>query len=279
MYVVSKLKEQQRSKMRLRQNVCGAAGYGGSESAAVWGPNGWLTCAISYLDSGGQDPLVCHADFLGPVKLIGDGGNIRRLTEVFVSRELFGDQIFDGESKEECDSLLTELDATVFADQSPGEQQPWRPPEAERLVAWLRAGGFQPAVDDDGNLRLTLKARGCDGQVRVCRDDQRLRMTMRLGSWGNLDVEREQAMLRLARQANDRGRLARIAWIVEGNSRRCDAQVDLTGLPIGGPAERIWSDMLCMSMHGLGLALRRLGMELDALADPKNGAVAAQLIQ
>lgn len=278
MYVVSKLKEQQDRKRRLRQNISAdAVGRGSSGSTALWEPSGWLTLSTRCPAAGGQDPLVHHAGLRGPVKLIGEGSNIRQLTEVFVSRELLGDQIFDSESKEECESLLAELNASVFTNRSPAKQPRWRAPGTEKLFEWLSAGGFQPTLDGEDNLRLTLKARGCDGQVYVFRDDHALRITMRLGSWISLDAENEKAMIHLARQANDRGRLTRIAWIVDGAARRCEAQIDLTGLPTDGPAERIWPDMLCMSMHGLGLALRRLGMELEALSDPNNRAVAAQL--
>lgn len=209
-----------------RHGEADAQGRRNHSGVAVWGPRGWLTAATDYdavseqdaadRDAADQDPLVCHGDWLGPQKLITVSGKLGRLTEVFVSHELFGDQSLDFESSEQRDALFAALDAAVFADRLPVENRSWRAPETAQLVKWLGADGFQPAVDDDGNLRLTLKARGCDGQVRLCREDQRLRLTMRLGSWSDLDRESETAMLDLARQANDRGRLARIAWIVDG---------------------------------------------------------------
>jgi hypothetical protein len=279
MSIVPKLKEHPRPKTRLRKNATvGANGRAGFGTAAIWEPSGWLALEAPYRKVRIQNPLVHHANFRGPVKLIGAGGNIRQLTEMFVSRELFGDRVFDSDSNEQCESLLAELSASVFANRSPDKKLTWRAPDAEQLVDWLTAGGFHPVLDAEDNLRLTLKARGCDGQVYVCRDDQSLRMTMRLGSWSGLGDETEKAMVHLARQANDRGHLARIAWIVDSDARRCEAQIDLTGIPTDGPARRVWPGMLRMSMHGLGLALRRLGMELEALADPSNRGVAAQLI-
>jgi len=232
---------QDHAQQRGEADAKGRGSYGNYSGVAIWGPGGWLTAATDYSadgqDSPDQDPLVCHGDWLRPEKLVSVGGKLKRLAEVFVSHELFGDQSVDFESSEQRDSLFAALNATVFADRLPGKHRSWRAPERDQLLKWLSAGGFQAAVDDQGNLRLTLKARGCDGQVRVCRSDQRLRLTMRLGSWSDLNRESETAMLHLARQANDRGRLARIAWIVDGNSRRCEAQVDLTGLPVDGPAE------------------------------------------
>jgi hypothetical protein len=279
MYVVAKLKEQHRAKSRLRQKVAGDAIGTENSGSTVWDQSGWLIGATPCPKVDAQDPLVRHADWLGPVKLIGHGGNIRQLSEVFVSRELFGDRTFDSESNDAWESLLEDLNASVFANRSPAEKFDWLAPDTEQLAEWLTASGFQPAVDAEKNLRLTLKARGCDGQVHVCRNDRQLRMTMRLGTWNRLDALNETAMVHLARQANDRGRLARIAWIVDGIARRCEAQIDLTGLPTDGPAQRIWPDMLCMSMLGLTLALRRLGMELEVLADPSNCDIAAQLIE
>ena len=39
-------------------------------------------------------------------------------------------------------------------------------PEAKVLAAWLGQVGHESAIDEAKNLRLTLKSRGCDGQVR-----------------------------------------------------------------------------------------------------------------
>lgn len=259
-----------------RHGASAAAVGGGLPDAAVWQPGGWLVVATDGGPAAGE-PLVRHADWLGPAKLTSVGGKLERLTEVYVSPEMFGGDSMDHESKEQRDELFAELAATVFADRSPGEPASWCPPRSGRLVAWLAEGGYRAVVDNEDDLRLTLKARGCDGQVRVRREAQRLRLTLRLGSWSDLTTEAETAMLGLARQANDRGRLARIAWMIDGQARHCDAQVDLTGLPADGLAARIWPDMLCLSVRGLELALRRLGMELDALADPGNLGLVARL--
>ena len=106
-----------------------------------------------------------------------------------------------------------------------------------------------------------------------------LRITMLLGEWRELDTAAESAMLALADEANTRSRLVRIAWVEdEKQGRRCEAQVDLSGLPFEEPlhdaAGTMWKEMVRATVDGLELALRRLGLELNGLAEPKNGELA-----
>jgi hypothetical protein len=277
MSVVADKQQRNHAKSIARENGPGAGGR--PRLIDQWAQSGWLAHATAYSMTPGQNPLAHHANWFGPVKLIGSGPTVQRMTEVFLSHELLGDQVFAAESKEQFESLLAALSDGVFANRSAAKKRHWRAPATQQLVDWLAAGGFPAAVGDEGDLRLTLKARGCDGQVLGRCDHGRLRFSMRLGAWSSLDAECEKAMLYLARQANDCGRLARIAGAVDQDARRCEAQVDLTGLPTDGPAKLIWPDMLCMSIHALELALRRLGMELDVLADPANRDIATQLIK
>lgn len=280
MYVVAKLKEEQK-KTRRRKAAASLdhrpdESNANSEPKSAWEPSGWLCQSLPLAIDDAQDPLSAHSDWLGPAKLVGIDGTARRVTEVFVSRESFGDQVYEEASRRQCESLLKELSRVCTAVLEPLPD--WVAPETEDLMRWLTIGGFQPAIDEANNIRMMLKVRGRDGQVQLQRTAERLRFTMKIGTWSNLAPESEQGMLRLARQANANGRLARVAWIIDGNKRRCEGQVDLTGLPTAGSAERIWPDTMCMSMHGLELLLRRLSIELEVLANSANIAVAEQFL-
>ncbi len=120
--------------------------------------------------------------------------------------------------------------------------------------------------------------------MRVQRRTGRLRFVMPLGRWKNLDDAARDALLALGHAANAHCRLTRIAWVEEDGATRCEAQVDLTGLPapegeasFSRASEAMWKAMVQMTVSGLELALRRLGLEMPALADPKNREVAEAL--
>lgn len=147
---------------------------------------------------------------------------------------------------------------------------------------WLTEAGHETAIDKKGHLRLTVKRRGCDGQIRIERQEGRLRLALTLGRWSKLEPSAEAAILRLAGEANTRSRLVRIAWLEKEGFHYCQAQVDLTGLPVGselnsplaGPRALMWKGMVQAAVDALKLALKRLGLELPALGDPKNKTLA-----
>ena len=56
------------------------------------------------------------------------------------------------------------------------------------------------------------------------------------------------------------------------------AQADLSQLPVGPEWEPFWRDLLPLAASSLELILRRLGLELDVLADPANQALAERLL-
>lgn len=232
---------------------------------------------------GADDCLMsAHATWRGPVKLKRDGGKVVQSIELFLGSQLTAGQnwALDDDEQQLVQDLLTGILTRVpqWLDGSE-EIDGWQPPSAKMLCEWLNAAGLEAAIDKDDNLRLALKRRGCDGQIRVEGDEGRLRFTMKLGEWRDLDETVERAMLELADEVNSHSRLVRIAWRTgENDSRQCEAQVDLSGLPnnepLDGPAETMWTEMVRAAIDGLELALRRLGLELNGLAEPANRELA-----
>lgn len=251
----------------------------GHDSEAVdWVGRRWLTRSLAFDAPEDQEPLSLHANWLGPIRLVQSGDRWQRLCEIPFSSAVLGDSWLDPQRRGELASLL---DALLTGPLS-GNVQPaldgWVPPEAETIVGWLAVLGHRAAVDEEKNLRLTLKCRGSDGQVKIRRDDNRLRLTMRLGQWNGLSPMAEQAMINLAREANSRGRFTRIVWNSSNGQSACEAQVDLSGLPTGLSRDAFWQGVLRAAVLGLGLVLRRLGFELDVLANPKNQDLAERLM-
>jgi cell division inhibitor SulA len=254
------------------------AGWHVSRSA-----QGWMILRRPFQAIEGVEPLTLHADWPGPVKLVTWPGGVEQRIELFLAPSLGF----------EADFLLDE-DASLARQQETKELlerfaqlaeercvQAWEPPPAERCAEWLQQAGCQTAIDQDQHLRFTLKRRGCDGQVRVERSPGRLRFVLALGRWEELSEASRRAIARLASLFNARSRLVRVAWITEDDSRRCEAQVDLTGLPapIDGdafaqPAQSLWREMVRLAVGGMELALRQLGLELPLLADPAHADLA-----
>jgi hypothetical protein len=119
-------------------------------------------------------------------------------------------------------------------------------------------------------LHLAIARPGCDGQVSVLSQPDRLQLSVTLGTWQSLAPSAEAAIVRLADETNTRTRLVRIAWLPAAGTRRCVAQVDLTGLPSfdhDSPANcAMWRGMIEMGLAGLEVVLKRLGRELGILA-------------
>jgi hypothetical protein len=226
----------------------------------------------------GQELITEHADWVGPVKLMnGRDGPVQRI-DVFLGKprhERFDPLLHTG-AEEDFDRVLSQVveQAHELFEQNRTALENWKPPDTKRLAAWLSEAGHTVGMDNDENLRMTIRASGRDGQVRVlCRPGQ-LRLVLPLGTWPQLRPTAEAAMLRLADQANNRLRLARIAWRTTKDSRSCEAQVDLTGLPSPDASNDLDNgvirDMVRLAPDALQLALRQLQQELGILADPQH---------
>lgn len=244
----------------------------------AWIDRRWLTGSRPYAPPQGQEPLALHTDWLGPVRLVSQGKGWRQMCEIPFLPDAFGDAALDPGVSRQLDSLLDELLAGPLSGDVGMVSDGWASPSAETITRWLSELGHDAAIDEEENVRLTLKCRGNDGQVQIRRDRSRLRLIMRLGQWNDLSSPARQAMIRLAGEANSRGRLVRLAWIDSDNQSRCEAQVDLSGIPAGEGRNAFWSDVLSASVRGLQLTLRRLGLELGVLADPKNQQVVDRLL-
>jgi hypothetical protein len=99
-----------------------------------------------------------------------------------------------------------------------------------------------------------------------------------LGRWHHLPGAVEAAMLSLVHEANAKIRLVRLCWVADNGQRRCEAQVDLTGLPWEDPAPQavyaLWQATTQTAVAGLALVLRWLGRELALLATPEHADLA-----
>lgn len=246
-------------------------------------PDGWLTVRSPFSEAGGQNLLALHGDWAGPVKLVERQGRVERRVEFCLGQPGAADEdTLDEEAAREAEELQVDLLKLVVRLDAGAKGNDWQPPPAEALAGWLAQCGRETAIDQQQNLRLTLKRRGCDGQARIERGEGRLRLVLPLGQWPELDPVAHDAMRLLAGSANSRSRLVRIAWLTEGSGRRCEAQVDLSGLPTGtepnGARERLWQETLTLAVSGLELALRQLGVELLVLAEPRNRELAALVL-
>lgn len=269
---------------RTRKGLFGP-GQGKADWKLAMGPFGAVSLTRPHSLGENQRLLIEHSAWSGPVKLQKSGdGTLARIDLFFGS--LLSEQhglLLDEEELDRAQGLLSDVLGRVPEYFNGREQiDGWQPPAARLLSEWLNEAGHEAAIDKDDNLRLAVKRRGCDGQIRVNRQPGRLRFTMPLGQWEQLEPAAEAAVLALAEEANARSRLVRIAWIEDEAARRCEAQVDLAGLPIRDPAsglqEALWKEMVRAALDGLELALRRLGLELNALAEKKNEDFAALLV-
>ncbi|MBM4070395.1 MAG: hypothetical protein FJ271_15780 [Planctomycetes bacterium] len=238
--------------------------------------DGWLVGTRPYESAAGHDRLAVHGDWNGPVKLVESGGIVEERAEFFSGGQRSGMDSFDEEAAGAGDRLLQEL--IELSSEPTSALDEWQPPAAAVLATWLAEAGHEPAIDKQQNVRLTIKRRGCDGQVRVERRPGRLRLTLPLGRWESLEPEVFQIMHRLTCFTNDRCRLARLAWMRDEKSQSCEAQVDLTGLPgvesLEPCMQQLWRDMLRLGVASLELVLRQLGVELPLLAEPRHRALA-----
>ncbi len=234
---------------------------------------GWLTATRPVSGYAVGEHLSVHADWRGPVKLVREHGAMFQRIDFFLGKPAWtaSDRTIDEEAAEAHTELAADLEAAARELLAVDvDLESWQGPPAEAIVDWLVADGRTAAVDQDGNIHLTIRRPACDGQVCFqCRPD-RLQIAMTLGTWQQLAPSAEAAMLRLADEANARTRLVRVAWLSADDKRRCVAQVDLTGLPgfdeQSAANHAMWRGMVEMGLAGLDLVLRRLGRELSILA-------------
>ena len=224
-----------------------------------------------------------HADWAGPVKLVALQGRTEQRVEFFLGRLNAGmdDPELDPETAGVQDMLTEELTAVAMAC---GKSEPiagWLPPSASTLAGWFTAAGREIAIDREENLRLVLRRPGCDGQIRIERGEGRLRFILPLGDWTELQPACERAMRAVCDAINAQTRLVRIAWFATDRNRRCEARVDLSGLPLPAPdrpwCETLWTHSIGLAVRALELALRQLGLELPVLADVRYRALAERL--
>jgi hypothetical protein len=245
-------------------------------------PEGWLILSRPSPSSPDLHPLARHADWAGPFKLVQSHGEVEQRVEFFLGhRGGEEESTLDDEAAQAAEALRQELLAFAMSGERRGTVSGWVPPTASALAGWLAQAGRESARDAEENLRLTLKRPGCDGQVRIERGEGRLRFLLPLGHWPGLDPLRAKAMRTLAGLVNANVRLARVAWLTGGAACRCEAQVDLSGLPLPGPdshvREVLWARSVGVAVRALELVLRQLGLELPVLADDRHGDLAERL--
>jgi hypothetical protein len=237
---------------------------------------GWLVLGRPFPLSAQQLPLQVHAGWAGPFKLVGRPGEVEERAEVFL-----GSQGGEDSSSLNPEALCQELLGLAATAKQPEQAVEWEPPEASLLAAWLAAAGWEPTIDGADRLSLTLRRPGCEGQLRIERGAGRLRLVLPLGHWPQLEPCGERAIYALAARVNAGIRMARIVWICSGSERRCEAQVDLSGLPVPAPAcpwrEGLWRRWLPRAAGALELALRQLGLELAVLANPSYRSLAERV--
>lgn len=245
-----------------------------------WHPDhgGWLSVRRPAALLSKRDLLATHADWNGPIKWEREHGQVVQHWSACVGSVLQPglSGTFDDEAQAAVQRLVSDLQPLAM---DPWQESfaAWEPPAAGLLKEWLADAGYDAQIDDAGNLRLVVKRRGCDGQIRVERRTGRLRFVLPLGTWTALSPDSLTAMWDLADEANSRTGLARVAWIEETDRCRCEGQVDLTGLPIPEihAAERVefWRSMTALAVDALEIVLRRLGLELDVLAEDRQHAM------
>ncbi|NOX56210.1 MAG: hypothetical protein GXP27_17560 [Planctomycetes bacterium] len=268
-------------------------------------PDGWLAFECAGRRAPSDEQLLREqAAWLGPVKLqrTPDAAEVRRVVELpLPDAQRTFPSVSGHELAESLEKELVEFFSDLFrwATRCLGgsEVHTWEetvPLQMDRLANWLREGGYSPTYVSDSEVRLVLKRKGWDGDVRFCAGEGRLRAVMSLGFWPQLSRVSRHAMIALAMEANDRCRLCRIAIPPEANvdgqnqggdhseeygrgaTRRrehtlaLEAQFDLTGLPPITADQPVRSafgrELLTAIVDAFRLNLCRLAVELDVLA-------------
>ena len=242
-------------------------------------PVGFISFSRPFSVAKDQEALTVHDSWEGPFKLARHDDKLKQRLEFFVSSVLGDDPILDSGAARKLESLMAEVVKHLARVDFEPSASKWHPPDSEKLLSWLSSSGHAAVLDDQKNLRLTLKRNGRPSQIRVIRESGRLRLVMPLGQWKKLEPAARESILLLAHGANRVNRLARIVWHSNGNQCAIEAQVDLTGLPTQNDlCESFWKDMLGMAVASLDLVLRQLGLEVSVLAKPENRKLANQVL-
>jgi hypothetical protein len=214
----------------------------------------------------GAEPLTLHDSWAGPFKLAHRQGKLEQRCDLFVSPS-FDD--FDEEVAGQLELLLGKVMQRLDSINHNSLDPDWKAPDSQKLLAWLSQGGNQVTLDEQQNLRMTLKRSGATARIRLIRQGG-LRFVLPLGEWEGIDPSVQRAILLLARRANDVNRLARIVWRSEEDRHCVEAQVDLSGLATENIDEKFWKELIHVSVAALELAFRQLAVEFLVLADSAN---------
>ena len=248
-----------------------------------WGlrthPAGFISFSRPFSLPGRQEALAVHGSWEGPVKLARCGDEVEQRLDCFISPGLGDDPVLDSGASGKLESVAAEVVKLLARDDFEGHASMWQPPDSEKLLSWLSEAGYAAVCDDQNHLRMTLNRSGCPGRIRVIRESGCLRLVMPLGQWKKLAPAARKSLLLLAHRENSMNRLARIVWQGKGKGCSIEAQVDLTGLPVGNDlSESFLKDMLAMAVAGLDLVLRQMGLEVSVLAATQNRKLADQVL-
>lgn len=255
---------------------------------------GWVTFRRDLQLSNGCRGLAEHVDWAGPVKLVPSKRvkrkNGKRVPLGTYQLTFYWDTGFQAGQESRCKDDLadghkefrTAMARSVAELMNRTSCAQWQPPDLEQLSKWLQKAGYQPVVDQQKNVRLTLKRKGQSSQVRVTCKKGCLRFSLVLGRWPRLSQPAQKAMQRLVSECNRRVRLARVSWTKdEKDATICEAAVDLTGMPwsdeLANYAAEFWQTMAAKACSGLEAVLHQLGLELTVLADPANEDLAKEV--
>ena len=236
---------------------------------------GFLSFCRPFSVVDGEEPLTRHDAWAGPFKLAHRQGKLEQRCDFYFS-PFFED--FDEGVSGQLELLLGQVMKQLDSISRNSLDPVWQVPDAQKLLSWLSQGGSQVTLDEQENLRMTLKRSGASARIRLIREDERLRFVLPLGQWEGIEPSVQRAILLLAGRANSVNRLARIVWRSDDNRHCVEAQVDLTGLVTESIDEKFCKEMLHMSMAALELAFRQLALEFLVLADPVNRSFVDQFL-
>ena len=223
----------------------------------------------------GEEPLSLHDAWAGPFKLAHRQGKLEQRFDFYVSPFL---EDLDEEVAGQLEQLLGQAMKQLASINQKSLDSNWQAPDSQKLLAWLSQGGNQVTLDEQQNLRMTLKRSGATARIRLIRENERLRFVLPLGQWEGIEPPVQGAILLLARRANAVNRLARVVWMSDENCHRVEAQVDLTGFASESLDETFWKETVHMSVGALDLAFRQLALEFRVLAEPVNRGFVDQML-
>lgn len=229
-------------------------------------PAGFVSFCRPFSVVDGEEPLTLHDSWAGPFKLAHRQGKLEQRCDLFVSPSF---EDLDEEVAGQLELLLGKVMQRLDSINQNSLDPDWQAPDSQKLLDWLSQGGNQVTLDEQQNLRMTLKRSGAAARIRLIRQGG-LRFVLPLGEWEGIDPSVQRAIFLLARRANDVNRLARIVWRSEENRHCVEAQVDLSGLATENIDEKFWKEWILMSVAALELAFRQLALEFLVLADPVN---------